>query len=217
MFLTSTNPCTVPVSRETHPNWKVHPLLKHVLTVSKEAVFLGKHLSCDEQTIGCQGMSIFIQRITYKAEGDGFLIDCICSDGYTYCFHFRHQKASEKMMKTYDCSPLHARVLGLISQLPDKNYTMGLDNLYMSAKFCRLAIQMDQRVMVHGITRANGRGVPSLVKQQEVTKKGELEAVRNTVKAARLKGDTVCKDLIFISIYDTKPVYFLSNACEEIK
>ena len=216
-FFTSTNPCATPVSRETHPNWKVHPLLKHVLSVSKAAVFLGRHLSCDEQTMGFQGMSIHKQRITYKAEGNGFLVDCICSDGYTYNFYFRHQQASEKIMKTYYCSPLHARVLGLISQLPDKNYTLGLDNLYMSTKFCRLAMLMDQRVMLHGVTRVTGRGVPTLVKQKEVTRKGDLEAVRNTVKVARLKGDTVCKDLICISVYDIKPVYFLSNASKEIK
>ena len=50
-------------------------------------------------------------------------------------------------MKQLNCSPLHARVLGLISQLPDKFYTLGLDNLYMSAKLYRLAYGMRQKVM----------------------------------------------------------------------
>ena len=41
--------------------------------------------------------------------------------------------------------------------------------------------------------------------------------VRHTVKAAKLEGDAICKDLVSISLYDTKPVYFLTNSCTEIK
>ena len=52
--------------------------------VSKEAIFLGQILSVDEQTIGFQSNHRDKQRITYKKEGDGFLADCICADGYTY-------------------------------------------------------------------------------------------------------------------------------------
>ena len=117
-FFCSTNPSLPTPPPSQNPNWKVHPLLKHINTVSKEAIILGQHLSCEEQTIGFQGHHRHKQRITYKKEGDGFLADCICSEGYTYCFHFRHQEDSKKIMKTFNCSPLHARVLGLISQLP---------------------------------------------------------------------------------------------------
>ena len=216
-FFTSVNPMLNPPPRESHPNWKVHPFLKHMLYISRKAVFMGRNLSCDEQTIGFQGQHKDKQRITYKREGDGFLADCICSDGYTYAFHFRHQPASEKIIKTYNCSPLHARVLGLISQLPDKYYTLGMDNLYNSAKFCRLAYSMDQKVMVHGVTRPTLRGIPPAIKQNEVSKKKDLERVRHTVKAAVLKGDEVLKDLVSVSLYDTKPVYFLTSATPDLK
>jgi hypothetical protein len=37
------------------------------------------------------------------------------------------------------------------------------------------------------------------------------------VTAAILKGDDVCNDLISLCVYDTKPVYFLSSACEGIE
>ena len=103
-FFTSVNPTKNQGNRNTHPNWKVHPLLIHMLAVSKEVVFLGRHLSCDEQTVAFKGNHKDKQRITYKREGDGFLVDCICSDGYTYCFFFRHQEASGKIMKAFDCS-----------------------------------------------------------------------------------------------------------------
>ena len=216
-FFSSVDPTIPTPSRDTHPNWKVHPLLKHMLKVSKEAMFIGKNLSCDEQTIGFQGNHKDKQRITYKKEGDGFLADCICSNGYTYAFHFRHQKASETLMKELNCSPLHSRVLGLISQLPHKNYTLGMDNLYMSAKFARLCMMMPQRVHIHGVTRPSNRGVPEAVKQKEVTSKVDLAKVRNTVKVAILKGDSVCQNLICVSLYDSKPVYLLTNACTEVK
>ena len=215
-FFSSVDP-TVPIpSRNTHPNHKVSPLLKHMMKVSKEAVFLGQHLSCDEQTIGFQGHHKDKQRITYKKEGDGFLADCICSDGYTYTFFFRHQPPSQKIIHEFKCSPLHARVIGLIHQLPHRYYTLGMDNLYMSAKLCRLAYSMPQKVMKYGVTRPSLRGIPPAIKQDELSKKKDLEKVRHTVKAAILKGDEVCKDLVSISVYDTKPVYFLSNALEGI-
>lgn len=216
-YFSSQDPNKPVPSRDDAPNWKVQPLLTHMMNVSKAAFHIGRDVSCDEQTIGFQGNHRDKQRITYKKEGDGFLADCICSKGYTYAFHFRHQQASEKIMKSGSCSPLHARVLGLISQLPHKYYTLGMDNLYMSAKFCRLAFSMDQRVMVHGVTRPSLRGIPSIIKQDEVTTKSNLEKVRNTVKVAVLKGDEVIKDLVAVSIYDTKPVYLLSNACERVE
>ena len=216
-FFSSVDPTLTVPSRNTHPNHKIGPLLKHMISISKEAVCLGRDLSCDEQTIGFQGNHKDKQRMTYKKEGDGFLADCICSDGYTYSFFFRHQPSSQKIMAEYKCSPLHARVIGLIHQLPDKYYTLGMDNLYMSAKLCRLAYGMQQKVMVHGVTRPSLRGIPPAIKQNEVSKKKDLEEVRHTVKAAVLKGDEVCKDLLSVSLYDTKPVYFLTNATETLE
>ena len=216
-FFALVDPTISTPSRDTHPNWKVHPLLKHMLQVSQAAVFLGRNLSCDEQTIGFQGQHKSKQRITYKKEGDGFLADCICSNGYTYAFYFRHQKASDGFITNTMCSPLHGRVIGLISQLPDKNYTLCMDNLYMSAKFARLCLMMPQKVMIHGVTRPSMRGVPAVVKQVEVTSKVQLAKVRNTVKVAVLKGDSVCNNLVCVSLYDSKPIYLLSNACTEVK
>ena len=75
---------------------------------------------------------------------------------------------------------------------------------------------MKKKVMVHGVTRPSLRGIPPAIKQEEVKRKGDLEAVRHTVKAAVLKGDSVCKDLIAISLYDTKPVCFLTSATSQL-
>ena len=114
-FFTSVNPSLPVPDRSSHPKWKVHPFLKHILQVSKDAAFIGKNLSCDEQTVGFQGNHRDKQRITYKKEGGGFLADALRSDGYTFVFHYRHQPASPKIMKERDCFPLHARVLDLVS------------------------------------------------------------------------------------------------------
>ena len=216
-FFACVDPLIQIPSRDTHPNWKIHPLLKHINAVSQKAVHLGQNLSCDEQTVGFQGMHKDKQRITYKNEGDGFMADCICSDGYTYNFHFRHQAPSKKLLDL-GLSPLHARVIGLVSQLPNKNYTLSMDNLYNSAKFFRYLQSMDQKVMGHGVTRPTGRGVPKCVVQKEITTTKEIDKVRHTVKVAIVKGDSVCSNpLVCISLYDSKPVYLLSTACSEIK
>lgn len=40
--------------------------------------------------------------------------------------------------------------------------------------------------------------------------------MRYTVKAAVLKGDAVCKDLLAVFLYDTKPIYFLTSATSQL-
>ena len=44
-------------SKMTHPNFKVDPFLSFIQSMSMEAWERGKKLSCDEQTIGFQGLN----------------------------------------------------------------------------------------------------------------------------------------------------------------
>ena len=39
---------------------------------------------------------------------------------------------------------------------------------------------------------------------------------RHTVKAEILKGDEVCKDLIYLYFFDTKPIYIITHACKDL-
>jgi Transposase IS4 len=71
-------------------------------------------------------------------------------------------------------------------------------------------------VLLAGVCRKGMRGVPECIIQQEV-KPNVLKDVRGTVKAAVLKGDKDCRDMIAVSVYDAKPVYFLSMVHSEIK
>ena len=71
--------------------------------------------------------------------------------------------------------------------------------------------------MVHGVIRENGRGVPQCILQSKQKKKEDIEKVKGTVKAAVLKQDEGCGDrMVITSFYDSKPVYFCTNACERI-
>ena len=56
-----------------------------------------------------------------------------------------------------------------------------------------------------------------MVNQEEVSNKGVLERVRNTVKVTLSKDVSICQSLVCISIYDTKTFYISTNCCEEIK
>ena len=60
------------------------------------------------------------------------------------------------------------------------------------------------------------RGIPPCVKQDEDLKKKQDE-VRGTVKAAVLEGDPMCKNLVASSVYDTKPVHYLSMVSSKLK
>ena len=86
----------------------------------------------------------------------------------------------------------------------------------MSTKICRTAY-VDLKVKMHGFTRTKDRGIPQFVIQQEETSKEKMIQTIGTVKAGVIEGDDDCPRLICFSVYDTKPVHFLSMATEELK
>jgi len=71
--------------------------------------------------------------------------------------------------------------------------------------------------MMHGVTRASGGGLPEFVIQKEVTGVQEKQSLNGTAKAAVLIGDEACPGLLTCSVYDSKPVHFLSTAVINIK
>jgi hypothetical protein len=215
-FFSCCEPTYTKPDKTKYPNYKVEPLLKHAMEVSKKAVILGRNLSVDEQTMGFQGKHEDKMRISYKNEGDGFQCDAICSKGYTYTFYFRNQSPPKKYLDM-GLSDTHSRVMSMIEQLPHKNYTLTMDNLYTSAKLAKAAFLAPQKVMINGVVRLDKRGVPDIVKQIEVSNKDELAKVRNTLKVATLKQADVGLNLVVASVYDQKPVYLMSSCCTEVK
>ena len=108
-------------------------------------------------------------------------------------------------------------MIALFDTLKDKYYHIGFDNLYNSAMFCRTAFMHPMKLLVHGVTQKGGRGIPGCVAQQELTNRTAIEQVRGTVKAAKLEGDDDCPCLFASSVYDTKPVHYLSMVTDTIK
>jgi hypothetical protein len=214
-FFAVQNPMIEPPPRKKKPNWKISPLIKWLNFLSPIAWILGRTFSVDEQTIGFQGNHVDKKRITYKAEGDGFQNDALCQDGWTHQVHFRNEPAPVKYLRA-GLSPLHSRVVWLFDCVKDYWHVCGLDNLYNSAKFCRFAY-VENRVLINGVTRVGMRGLPQSVLQAVQTSRKAAMAVRGTVKAAVLVGDPACPNLLATSVYDTKPVHFLSTVCENIK
>ena len=92
-----------------------------------------------------------------------------------------------------------------------------MDNLFISPRFAKIAFKDSGRnIMIHGVCRQD-RGIPQCIKQEPLTKKEDLLRTRGTVKACLLTGDSSCPGLVAESFYDSKPVYFVSNACEKVE
>jgi Transposase IS4/SAP domain len=214
-FFSIQDPRIIVPDRSSKPNWKVEPLIKLMKLASQEAWEVGEVFSVDEQTIGFQGHHKDKLRITYKAEGDGFQCDALCEGGFTISFYFRNEPAPLKYL-SMGMSPLHARVMSLFDCLEDNYHRCSMDNLYMSAKFARNAFNHPNKVLIAGVTRKGLRGLPNCVMQEEVKTRSDQLKVRGTVKAAILEGDPLCPSLVATSVYDTKPVHFLSMSCNSI-
>ena len=197
------------------PNWKARPLFKWMNYLMPLAWLVGRVFSTDEQTMGFQGHHADKKRITYKDEGDGFQGDALCQDGWTHQIFMRNDPAPKEFLRL-GLSPLHSRVLWLFSCLKADYHVCGVDNLYTSAKFCRVSY-VKAKVLLNGVTRTGSRGLPKSVLQDAKVRRLEILAARGTVKAAVLIGDAECPNLVAASVYDTKPVHFLSTVCENIK
>lgn len=176
---------------------------------------LGRYGSCDEQDVGFTGKHEDKQRVNYKDEGDGFLVDSIAEAGYTYCFFFHNQPAPNHYLRQ-GYSPTHVHLLHLFDLLPSKNHIIGLDNLFMSAKLCAGAYKGKNQVQINGVVQKNGHGIPLCVMQEFQKNAKEADKVRGTIKAAVLEGDLACPNIVCMSYYDAKDVYFMSTAATEI-
>ena len=87
----------------------------------------------------------------------------------------------------------------------------------MSDKFCRDAYNHTKIILLHGVTRKSGRGLTASIIQEELHNRKGQKKVRGTVISAELVGNSKCPSLIYVSVYDTKPVHFLSMEVDHIK
>ena len=74
-----------------------------------------------------------------------------------------------------------------------------------------------KRFMFHGSVRDKGRGVPRCLYQKKETTKLAVAQAKWTLKVSTLKGYAAIPGNVALSLYDSKPLYFMSNACEEVK
>ena len=81
----------------------------------------------------------------------------------------------------------------------------------MSAKLALFSMKCKAKVHVHEVMRQNGRGIPSITLQEPKLRKKEVLEARRTLKVAELKNEPSLKGLVALSLYDTKPFYFLTN------
>ena len=91
-----------------------------------------------------------------------------------------------------------------------------MDNLYNSVKFAFSAWTSKNKVKLFGVTWQGGQGIPSCLNQEKETKLQNIISARGTVKSAKIVGDGEFEDFIAFSIYDSKPVYLIFMACEEL-
>ena len=95
-----------------------------------------------------------------------------------------------------------------------QNFTLNKDSI--NKIFANVCYNGSGRnVMIHGVYRVS-RGIPKSIIQEKVTRKYDILREKGKVKVAVLKYDNQCKDLVALSFYDSKPVYFISMACQKI-
>ena len=67
------------------------------------------------------------------------------------------------------------------------------------------------KIKIHSITRTDNRRFPKHVLQLELKNIRLFDKKGNTENVAVLEGDISIEYLVAISLYDSRPIYFLSN------
>ena len=84
---------------------------------------IGPHGSTDEQNIGFQGSHKEKHKIKWKHEGDIFMADYCCDNGFTCSFHFRSMPPPINHVRL-KLSALWSRALGLFDTFPDGDFKL---------------------------------------------------------------------------------------------
>ena len=80
-----------------------------------------------------------------------------------------------------------------------------MDNLFNSHKLFGALYQAE--ALACGVARTNGRGLPSSIIQKERKNLAQAKLHRGTTKAARMKDNQDCPNLLAVSVYESKPVH----------
>jgi hypothetical protein len=68
--------------------------------------------------------------------------------------------------------------------------------------------------LAHDVARTHNRGLPLSIIQKEEKNLSQAKLRWGMTKAARMKNCWNCPDLLAASVYDTRPVHFLSTASD---
>ena len=165
-FFACQDPTLAIPPKKEHGNWFVKPFVDWINYIGPLAWLFGANGSVDKQTIAFKGRSGMKQRIKFKRASDGFMCDALCESGFTYQVYFQNEPSPRKC-KRMGLSDLHARVMALFDSLDDCYTRIWMDNLYVSAKFCRSSYNHDKKLLVAGVARLGSKGVPRHIIQRE--------------------------------------------------
>ena len=104
----------------------------------------------------------------------------------------------------------------LFDTVYDEYHQFAMGNLYDYAAFSGAAYNNKFKVLCHDVMRKFGRGLPPSVIHKELKiKKVQLEAQRTT-NASVLQGEPKWPNIVASSVYDTKPVHYLSVVSSDL-
>ena len=111
---------------------------------------------------------------------------------------------------------IHTRALNLIDCVMDLHHCVAMDKLYTSVNFYKACFNHPNKVLIDDVIRKVMRGVSHFLIHEEQKIINRQEKQLGKKKAAIFLGNSSRPNMICTSVYDTKPVHFISMSCEKI-
>ena len=159
---------------------------------------MGEIASCDELDVGLTSWHQDKQQTNYIDEGDGFLADSICQDGYIMNFFFRNFP-HQSIMLTKDTPQHMLMCCSFLTCLRKKSH--GWARQFVHEGIVSMGcLYWKNQVKIHGVVHKSGRGVPGCVLQETKKIKMKLHWCGEHSRLLFYKCPNVC----MLTFYETR-------------
>ena len=176
-------------------------------SLAKPTSIRNREVSVDEAVKKFKGRCLFKQYIKGKPVRFGIKIFCLCCSATSYLFNAIFYIGKSDILPAKESSITKETVIQLMQPLAGKHHQVCMDDYYTCLPLFKELASM--QILATGTVRTNRKGLDPYV----TMKKSEEKALKKNPGSTRFSS---CGRYVYVSWFDKRPVYMLSNCHQPV-